>query len=491
MNLTIIIPSEEYKAYAGARIRYLRLESELVRHGVDLTLRDIGQFDPRVASDDVFVISKCHDARSLIVAAVLSQRGKLVGVDLFDDYFSDHQDSRLIGYRRWLSQLIQVCDFALCSTEAMADVVREYSTLPTHVMNDPAADDPHDGLSELLSRKLAEARTSQHIRVVWFGQGGNPYFPAGLTDLAHYGTVLSKLAQNGMGADLTVLTNVGSLTANGLSLIRELSIPVEVREWSEEAESEALHAAMLAFLPVNATAFSRAKSLNRAITALSAGCQVLSAGYPLYAPLDPLIYREVDDFLSDLDVGSPRLSPGTFGVFRKKIDALASASGEASGLAAFLSALRPAPERPRQTLSVIHGHATRGEVHRLAKAIQGLSVATPYCTASLDFDVVFRGGPFSMRMLISKDAARRLLPHQRRRLGATERIRGTRYKMLGESDGRTALETGEQDGPSAPAMLASYPHVLRQIGRRVSEAFGPSQTIISETSHLPFESDES
>ncbi len=485
MRLTILIPSEEYKAYAGARIRYLRLERELAQQGVAMTLRDIGHFDSREAADDIFVISKCHDARSVIVAAVLSRRGKLVGVDLFDDYFSDPEDSRLIRYRRWLSQLLEVCDFALCSTEAMAGVVRKYCDLPIHVMNDPASDEPDEGYSELLSRKLAEAQEARRIRVVWFGQGDNPYFSAGLTDLARYGAELAGLAQSGMAAEITVLTNVRSLTANGLSLIRELPIAAEVREWSEDAERDALQSAMLAFLPVNATAFSRAKSLNRAITALKAGCQVLSAGYPIYAQLEPLIYREVDDFLSDLVAGRLRLSQATLKSYIEKMEALASVSGEASRLVVFLSALQPNLPRAPETLTVIHGHSTRGEVHRLAKSVNGLSVATPYCTASLDFDVIFRGDPFSLRMLISKDASRRLLPHYRRRLGRSGRIHGTRYRMFGEPPGAAPLETAEDDVAFAPAMLAAYSHVLRQMEQRLFAAFGPSRTIFSETSHLP------
>jgi hypothetical protein len=117
--------------------------------------------------------------------------------------------------------------------------------------------------------------------------------------------------------------------------------------------------------------------------------------------------------------------------------------------------------------------------------VNGLSVATPYCTASLDFDVIFRGDPFSLRMLISKDASRRLLPHYRRRLGRSGRIHGTRYRMFGEPPGAAPLETAEDDVAFAPAMLAAYSHVLRQMEQRLFAAFGPSRTIFSETSHLP------
>ena len=94
MKLTVLIPSEEYKAYAGARIRYGRLLQELAPHGVTLALENIADFSPDDQSYDVLLISKCHDARALVAAAAACGAGKLVGLDLFDDYFSQEADSR-------------------------------------------------------------------------------------------------------------------------------------------------------------------------------------------------------------------------------------------------------------------------------------------------------------------------------------------------------------------------------------------------------------
>ena len=76
MKLSVLVPSQEYKSYAGARIRYDRIASELARMGIETELEDIANFNPNATECDVLLISKCHDARSLVVAAAVSRRGR-------------------------------------------------------------------------------------------------------------------------------------------------------------------------------------------------------------------------------------------------------------------------------------------------------------------------------------------------------------------------------------------------------------------------------
>jgi hypothetical protein len=225
MKLSVLVPSIQYKSFAGARIRYGRLAPTLAQHGVELKLEDVGRFDPNTTSADAVLISKCHDARSLLVAAGLRDRGKRVGVDLFDDYFSQRSDSRLARYRSWLAQVVDMCDFAICSTPTIAEVLLAYRNgLPTHILNDPAPTDGDDRLARLLTKKIAEARDRERICVAWFGVGDNPYFSVGLSDLAAHGEVLRQLQRSGMAVELTVVSNARALTADGLSVISQLPI---------------------------------------------------------------------------------------------------------------------------------------------------------------------------------------------------------------------------------------------------------------------------
>lgn len=489
MKLVVLVPSDAYRAFAGARIRYDRIAPELDCHGVELELVDIGKFDVETADCDGIIISKCHDARALVAAAELGRRGKLVGVDLFDDYFSQASDSRLIRYRNWLAQLLPLCGFALCSTEAMADIVAQYrSALPTHVMNDPAPSESFAEASASADRKLADARDSRQIRLCWFGVGDNPYFPVGLADLASYANVLPALSRTGFDVRLKVVTNERALSADGLSMLARLPIRTEIEQWTEQAEQDALQDAFAAFIPVSAQRFSVGKSLNRAVTALSAGCQVLSVGYPLYEALDPLIYRDPPALLEDIERGEMRFSAGSQANYRPVFESCASADAEARELARFLKSLAPQALDGGGALCLIHGHSTRLEAHSFVRQANGLSVASPYCSAPFDFDVVFRGGPSGLTMLVSKSAEPRLLPQVRGRTKPGERIKGRPYVQISRSGGANgeALQDGHWERAPIPFQLATYRESLSQVERALADAFGPCRTFICETRPVPF-----
>jgi hypothetical protein len=491
MKLVVVIPSSDYASWAGARIRYHRIRRELAAAGVELLLEDIASFDPFKTDCDAVCLSKCHDPKSLMVAAILSDRGTLVGIDLFDDYFSDATDSRLLRYREWLAAIIQSCDFALCSTDPLAQLVRRYHDgIPTHVLNDPAADHDVDRLADIVGKKLAEARLTRRLKVAWFGVGDNPFFPAGLPDLAAFGGILSHLSRGGMSVELTILTNGRALSAEGLSLISSLPVPTTVAEWSEDAEQRLLADALLAFLPVSGQSFSAAKSLNRAVTALSAGCQVLSVGYPLYEALDALIYRDPEGFSRDLENGSLRISGTRLDDYVARMEALASAPVEAGRLADFLFELRPGDRVHHGPLALVHGHSTRTDAHRLVQEAGGFSVASPFCSAALDFDVVFRTQPFGLEMLLSPSAARRLRPGTSVELLARRKIGGSRYRIA--SHGRGALRTCGAASAAhmrpLPVQFATYKTIMHHIHELMSAAFGPVRMVMSETSRLPFQS---
>lgn len=488
MKIAVLVPSAEYVNYAGARIRYRRMMPELERRGFALTLCDIGDFRPDSVDADVVIFSKCHDARALVASAIMAARGRIIGVDLFDDYFSQSGDSRMARFRSWLSQILRNCHFALCSTDAMAGVIGKYEPeLPVHVMNDPAPEAGSYDLPEVLARKLVKARDFRRLVIAWYGVGDNPHFPVGLRDLAAFGGTLAQLAGTGMDVELRVLTNRRALTANGLALLERLPVRTAVAEWSEDGEAELLTSAFAAFLPVSAQPFSKAKSLNRAVTALSSGCQVLSVGYPLYSKLEPLIYRDVRSLLSDLAKGTMRVSPSNMQSYRGAMDAFASAESEATALTGFLCRMK-AGHAKSDPLVLVHGSETNGAAHKLVKAVNGLSVASPYCTTGLGFDVVFNGRIDNLSMFVSENAASRLLPDFRSNIGTASTIYGRKFLKISDhsspSNGGSPPE--EWSEASLSFKLSTYSHAMDQIRSRLNAAFGPCRVLMSETSSLPF-----
>jgi hypothetical protein len=324
------------------------------------------------------------------------------------------------------------------------------------------------------------------MSVAWFGVGDNPNFPVGVHDLVSFSGELRLLARRGIDVQLRVLTNARALTADRLSQLRRLPVPTNIAEWSEDAERELLRDAFVAFLPVNLQPFSTAKSLNRAVTALTAGCQVLSVGFSLYRQLESLVYRDPAALLNDVANGSLKHSPDQLAGFQEAMNAFASAAVESQGLAEFLRKVKGA-NATSDTLVLVHGHATNGLAHKLVQASGGLSVASPYCTAKLGFDVVFEGGLEGLRMFVSEKASKRLLG--RVTLGAEPgpAISGKKFLEVKEPD-TPAARVGKRSWARAPVpfQFATYADSMHHIRRRVAEAFGPCSMLLSESSPLPF-----
>jgi hypothetical protein len=353
-------------------------------------------------------------------------------------------------------------------------------------MNDPAADLRLRELPHILDRKLREVRENLKISVAWFGVGDNPHFPVGLHDLSGFGGILKDLRSGGMDVELRVLTNSRALSSNGLALLEALPVRTSIDEWSEETEEELLATAFLAFLPVNSQPFSTAKSLNRSVTALTAGCQVLSVGHPLYEKLDPLIYRDTSSLLADLAKGTMRLSAERIATYQELMEKFASADAEASRLADFLSGLQHTSPAI-QTLVVLHGHSTTGAAHKLTQSMNGLSVASPYCTAELGYDVVFKATADGLAMRISEKASKRLKP-PRTDLTSVVEVSGRRFvEVPNDREQARALSSAIAVDPvPMPLQLATYGTWLEEMRMRMTAAFGPCRFIVAETSRLPF-----
>jgi hypothetical protein len=490
MKIVVLLPSKEALASAGARIRYERLAAALEEQGSAMLLAEIASFDVKSADFDALMISKCYDARALVTAELAARRGVIVGVDLFDDYFSQRADSRLTRFRTWLEQMLAIADFATCSAPAIVSVIRGYrSDLPVHLVIDPAPPVDAGALLAKLAEKMSAARTEQRLRLGWFGMGDNPHFAVGLSDVGAFADRLAPFAGQGIPVELSILTNARALDARGLTAIAGLRVPVRVEQWSQTREDALLRDSFACFLPVNAQRFSVAKSNNRVVTALSAGCQVLSPGFPLYAEFDRFIYRDAVQLAVDFAAGRMRFGPDDAELVVERLQEIASPAAEACSLTDFLSSV----ERGRGTrtdrsapLIVVHGAATTGAAHALVQGGGGLSVATPFCSAPLEFDAVFKtragGDPV---FLVSRKALSRLRPDQRRAAAPFGRIGRRKFWQVG---GRRNKDEASFDWaePGLPLHLALYDATIASIFDQLDAGFGPGRVILSETSPLPF-----
>lgn len=483
MKVVVLVPSVDSLATAGVRIRYERLRGPLSECAVSLVITPIDHFDATKADCDAVIVSKCYDGRGLMAAAILSSRKVKVGLDLFDDYFSDRGDARLSRYRTWLRQMLRLSHFALCSTPAMAQVISSYrGDIPLHILNDPAAPFDRIELADTLDRKLARASSGASLRICWFGIGDNPYFPVGLTDLEAFGGVLREIASQ-VPVELEILTNKRALEAPGLATIARLPLVPKVDIWSAKRELELLQRTDVCLLPVNAQAFSFSKSLNRAVTALTSGCQVLSLGYPLYASLSGLIYRDANTLLSDWGRRKLRLRPRTLPALEAKIEELACSRSEARHLTEFLQTTSAASTAAKRPIALLHGFTSSQSAHAAVKAAGGLSIATPFCSQQLDFDAVVGIGPGGgPSLMVAADALRRLVLPHRRRDAPTERINGRKYVEIDGSRPPKERSTTR----ALPVQLALYEPLIEAAATLISDRFGAS-VFLSEESALPVE----
>ena len=347
MKLLVTVPSTGALQAAGTRIRYRRLQRAMAERGACLEIAPIEQLDSPGATTavDAVLISKVMDGRALVLARSLRRRGVRVGIDLFDDYFSQPRLSGTQPQRRWLRQLADQLDFALCSTAALAGVLRgALPGVPLHELRDCHAGrlKDLDALAAALQRRWQRLATSGDLPVTWFGMGDHPLFDVGLADLAQQADQLNRLQDSGLRVKLNLLTNERALTAAGLRLIRQLPVHTQLEIWSVERERTMLDSSVLAFLPVADTPFSRAKSPNRAITALEHGCQVLTTATPVYSAFADFVYTDAASLLTDLERGRPRLRPKTLATLRRQLQLDAHPPREAERLCSFLEGI-PAP----------------------------------------------------------------------------------------------------------------------------------------------------
>ena len=393
MRVCIVIQSDAFRDSAGMRIRYNRFQENLDGSGASIDALTVAELSAAKTLDhDVYVFCKTFDTGALLLARRLRAAGKTVGQDFFDDYFSQYSDRRLQRFRGWLRDMAPVTDFAVCSTPRMAEVLKSY--LPAVKVT--AIEDPVSGFDAAAVRQLAEAkieaaRASRTLEIVWFGIGDNPYFPVGLIDLAACESALAQIERAGWKVDLRIVTNRRPFDGAGGEILRRLSVGFELLEWSDDVELDALRRATVALLPVNAQSFSRAKSMNRAVTALNAGCQLLNLGYPLYERLGDFLYRSPDDLIADLEAGTLRASGERIDDLAAKLTELADPRQAAER---FVGAARDAQSSgskgdARRLVCLIHGRASTIGYHKAVGAIGGLSISTLFNKSSWNFPVRF------------------------------------------------------------------------------------------------------
>jgi hypothetical protein len=491
-TICIVIQSPEFVSSAGMRIRYLRLASAAPL-GTTITYAPIAELlQTKTFDAEIYIFSKTFMPEALILACHLKKIGKIVGQDFFDDYFSQTDDARLARFQCWVREMEPFTDFVLGTTERLTSVIAEYMPrAPITIVPDPIEAFDRSDLAHRVSDKIRTASASRKLSIYWFGIGDNPFFSVGVRDLVAYGGDLARFKALGWDATLTVLTNTRALSSEGLALLRTLPIDFRIMEWTEAREDESLKAADLAFIPVGGQGFSRAKSLNRCLTALLRGCQVLSRGYPLYRSLGEFVYRSADDLVADLELGEVKLRGSQLPRLYELLDAHAS---PAEAAATFGSAATSRPMRPSEKdssrgagppLCLVHGRNSDTSIHKLAARFGGLSVRSPFHEKTLNYQLRFDPVGGELRCRIEKSRMKFLDPDV-----ATAAIDVGRIMDLEFFELPLSRIMGWNDpfplamGSDRFSWLAVYPSVIEVIRTACQRLFPSASVIVSEQHQL-------
>ena len=259
MKIIFIVPSSQWLTSAGVRIRYQRLEPFFKINDCIVNIIPIQDISEScLHSADVVIISKVFSSDSIHIMTLCRTFGVKIGVDLFDDYFSDNRLSVFRRFHDWLKLTSQIIDFIICSTDRMKSVASQYfNPQLVHKINDTK--DPSITFSEtkrLLNAKTVELSEKSHLNVLWFGMGDNPYFNVGINDLSNYSNALFQINKLTTSIDFTILTNERALNAKNLTRISRLPIHSKLEIWSETKEENYLKESHLAFMPVSHQNFS-------------------------------------------------------------------------------------------------------------------------------------------------------------------------------------------------------------------------------------------
>ncbi|MEO6359660.1 MAG: hypothetical protein ABIO43_03675 [Sphingomicrobium sp.] len=420
MKITVIVPSEQYLQTAGVRIRYKRISAALAQLGWTLDIVPIGDVpDLSVEDSRIYVLSKCQDARAVVLATAAKRAGIVVGIDLYDDYFSQEVDSRFATQRLWLQSMARETSFFLCSTARMLEVGEAvFGDGTGYVLGDPHEEFDPQRLAHELDVKIRKAKRERYIQILWFGIAENPSFPVGLHDLSAFAEALLPFQDNSYKATLTILTNKEGIDGQVLERLRRIPIPFVVAEWSKKREEEAFSRSLVSFLPVNYQPFSIAKSLNRGVSALVGGTQVLTAGYPLYQDLEEYVYCDGSCLIEDLENAQLKLSNQNIEVFSDWIGRQAAPATQALNLVKFLEAkIDSSPDAAvgDQQYAVLHGAKSTSSINNFAQRLKWLSLASPLLPSGMPCDahLGFCGADTTLRLRVSQ-AGLEQLPEQLR-----------------------------------------------------------------------------
>lgn len=222
---------------------------------------------PEAMDADAIILSKGFHSVVETLAAEAEKRGIKVIFDICDNHFT-HPNS-------YYDAIIRHTDVITCNTEAMAQVIKQHTDKPCHVIGDP-----YESM-----RQPPAFNPGTPLKLLWFG---HPLNLDGLTEAVPmlkeaakaYPLALTVLSQSFVEYDVMKF-------CGGLAGRLEGAVPVYHVPWSVSNRQQALRDTDLVIIPPLPAARREArdtKSSNRIVDSLLAGRMVVADAIPSYEP---------------------------------------------------------------------------------------------------------------------------------------------------------------------------------------------------------------
>jgi hypothetical protein len=272
--------STKNREVASIRYRVLKPVELLSNRGHQVEIFDLD----RVDLYDAVVFCKSYGPGDQSLATKLRRAGKRVIFDTCDNHFYNPYDlEQYEGARANQLRMIELSDLVVCSTPALARVVRREARLE----QSPAVVGDVVEVVDLPASGERPVKAS----LIWFGSHGSPNAPAGMLDLLQIAPKLEAAARR-HEFELVVVSNNREKFDRSIA---PLAFEARYVPWSPAEFSKELAAASAVLIPLSDNPFVACKTHNRLTLALAARKPVIADAIESYREFAPYVW------LSDWD----------------------------------------------------------------------------------------------------------------------------------------------------------------------------------------------
>ena len=224
------------------------------------------------------VFQKCYAEEDIALAKELKSNGTVTVFDLCDNHFYNPTGSEALAARAGrLRRMIETADFVTVSTPEIGKLVPDRETT---VIDDAVEMPPYHALKRayVQGKTWIKKRFNPVFDVVWFGTAGSETPRFGMVDLTRVRAALEQLNRQ-LPLRLTVISNSKEAFARYAT---GASFPTRYYEWRRDTFAYLLSVQDVCIIPVDPNPFTRCKTSNRLVTALSLGLPVVADPIPSY-----------------------------------------------------------------------------------------------------------------------------------------------------------------------------------------------------------------